>query len=309
MVERLVICRPTRMGEDENVTTIRKPTIAGTRIRDGSKIARKVVSVLLAVTFGAAIVQAALTVYQNQSTPGLYAERFNVAEALEIDTPEFGVASDAVGALGVEGNEVEMTPAFPVARTALVQDNWKYTVTIKERAVSSITSGAYEARLYVNDALKGTVFLKAGSNTTAIEGATVTWNLGATVEDAPLFVVKLRPFVQSAPLMEFSIKSSSSGPTWVGVSAPVNHTSITGVTNPALNAAVGDMAKITWTNDDSGFHNLRIKNPSGTVVAGPTANINTAGQSAVLSYVLPSAGTYQYSCEYHPSMAGSLVAA
>lgn len=282
---------------------------AETRRGARKRLGQKLVGFLLVTTFLGALVQAALVVYQNESMPGFYAERFNVAEAFDVDAPDFSVVSATAGALGVEGSEVQMTTSFPVARTALVKDNWRYTAIVKEKTANSVTAGAFQAQLYMNEVIQGTVYLKAGLNTTAVEGATVTWNLGPSIEAAPLFVVKLKPFIQSAPLKEFGIKSSATGPSWIGVSAPVNHTSITGATNPAMNVAVGDMAKITWTNDDSGFHNLRITNGAGTtVLAGPTPNVNTLGQSEVVSYVLPSAGTYKYSCQYHPSMTGDLVA-
>lgn len=267
---------------------------------------------LLALVLVATIAQGALVV-QNRSLPGLYAERYDGGDLFTIGTTVFESGANDRTPLGVEGNEVEMTDGYPEARTALTNGHQWYTAVIMERTASSVTSGTYSAQLYLQDLLKGTVFLRAGARTDKVDGATVIWDLGApaTVPASPLFVVRVSSFMPTlppGPARDFGIESIT-GDLWRGVSAPAGHANIAGTTNPTLNALVGDSVRITWTNQDGRSHALQITNPGGAVVAGPTATLGTSGQSATVVYGPPSAGTYRYACVFHGSMWGNLAVA
>jgi len=67
--------------------------------------------------------------------------------------------------------------------------------------------------------------------------------------------------------------------------------------NPAVtNIATGD--KITWKNEDSFTHDVTIDN-------GLFDKDIEAGQS--FSYTFNEAGTYEYHCDIHPSMKGTII--
>lgn len=272
--------------------------------------ARKVVTGLIVLTFLAGFAQAAMLIYQNNTTVMLHAERYNVGDGFMVDSTDLFAADSDVAALGTQGAEVEMTAAFPAARTALVRDNWVYQVVLKEKTPSSGSSGVFTAQLIVSGVpVASNVFVKQSTLDAAVEGVTIAWNLGVSVPDSPLFQVKLAPFVQVGPIVEYTLKSKADGSNvWEGVSPAA----IAGANGPALSATVGDTVKITVQNADANTHNFRIMNAGGAtpIVAGPTPDINVPTDQQTLTWVPSAAGTYQYECQYHKStMTGAITVA
>jgi plastocyanin len=68
--------------------------------------------------------------------------------------------------------------------------------------------------------------------------------------------------------------------------------------NPAsISASVGDV--ITWTNNDSAPH-------TATVRSDPTCTTDSLESGATGSIVFNTAGSYEFFCKIHPTMAGTI---
>lgn len=279
------------------------------RPKNRTDAARSTVATLLTATLFLTLAQAALVV-QNRPFPALYAERYDGGPPFTVGSTSFLVGTNDRPAMGVESNPVQMTDGFPDARTALTNGHQWYTAVISERTAASVTSGSYTVQVFVQEVLKGTVYVTAGTRTDKVDGATVTWDLGApnSMPTSPLFLVKVQALVPappSGPVKAFGLESMA-GDLWRGLSAPTGHANIAGVTNPTLSATTGDSVEIAWTNGDGRSHALQIRNPGGTVVAGPSPTLSNVGQSATVTYGPPSPGNYRYECVFHNGMWGSL---
>lgn len=73
-----------------------------------------------------------------------------------------------------------------------------------------------------------------------------------------------------------------------------------GFSPQTLRIKVGDT--ITWTNQDSVFHTVT---PYGTTLAGFGSSVLFAGQT--YAYNFRSFGTYNYYCQLHPEMTGTII--
>lgn len=85
-------------------------------------------------------------------------------------------------------------------------------------------------------------------------------------------------------------KGSGSGPSGAPGYAPDKVTVVIGVNNT-----------VTWTNDDIVAHTVTSVSGNGTVSSGNLA------PNATFTYTFSSAGTYDYYCEYHSWMSGTIV--
>jgi len=72
--------------------------------------------------------------------------------------------------------------------------------------------------------------------------------------------------------------------------------------NTAFNPSTKTIAagtKITWTNKDASTHDV--------VSATSAFSSPSMGQGATFSFTFAAAGTYNYSCTFHPGMNGTII--
>ncbi len=89
------------------------------------------------------------------------------------------VAASATGA--TSGAAIEMaTGASGSGNTGLTKANWYYQAVIEETGIDSVTSGTYQAELFLDGTTQGVIFFTQGTaNAAATEGVTLTWDIGA----------------------------------------------------------------------------------------------------------------------------------
>jgi plastocyanin len=73
-----------------------------------------------------------------------------------------------------------------------------------------------------------------------------------------------------------------------------------GFSQRTIKIKVGDT--VTWTNQDSVFHSVT---PYGTTLAGFGSSVLFTGQAYI--YNFRSVGTYNYYCQFHPEMTGTVI--
>ncbi len=154
------------------------------------------------------VVQAGtLTVYQNNSTAGLYGERFNVGENFFIESTAIRVAKDTLPAVGTQGSMLEITDGMPRGNTAVTRDQWTYEVVVKEAGLNSVTGGNYSVEVLMDDASLGKIFVTQQTvRTDKVEGAILSWLLGATINTNALFVISRLPGLAAHYLEEVEMQ-------------------------------------------------------------------------------------------------------
>jgi len=104
------------------------------------------------------------------------------------------------------------------------------------------------------------------------------------------------PTTASAPSPSPAAVASGSGPTIVV--KEVNATNMGGAFEPAsLTVHVGDT--VQWVNSSGNIHNVTF------ATGGITSPIMYAGEK--FSYTFSKAGTYRYTCTFHPGMDGTIL--
>lgn len=90
------------------------------------------------------------------------------------------------------GTAVEMALIPGSANTALSIGDWTYLMTVQELGIATVPSGTYEAELFVDGTSQGSLFFKQDTpDALSIEGATLTWSLGASLPTNGAYVVKI----------------------------------------------------------------------------------------------------------------------
>lgn len=95
------------------------------------------------------------------------------------------------------------------------------------------------------------------------------------------------------------------GETTLDISMGDNFFELDGEKNPVLAMPSGASVTINLTNDGIAIHNMRIDgedvkfDTKDDASSDPT--LVTVGQTAVLEWDAPEAGTYNYRCDFHPT--------
>ena len=268
---------------------------------------------LLAVTGFAAA--GAFTVKQRTEAASLHAERFNVGEMFVFEASAISPVIAGADAAGVVGAPVEMTAAFPVARTALTRDHWQYSVRIQETSVASALEGQYLVELQVDGATVATpvVIGQASAQASVLEGVVAVFDLGDTILPSSLYYVTVKKYTPPATVVSYALDTGYEGSDnrWIGVGGSIDN-----IFNPSLSVALGNAVAITITNADDkdvSGHNIGVKDAAGTRVAGwapATGYVDAVGETATLSWTPSAAGTYTYLCQLHPTqMTGTITVA
>lgn len=247
----------------------------------------------------AAAAASAITVTQRTDVLNVFAERIDLSQKLVLGTGAILPAPSALGATA----PVELDAAMPAARTAILRDQWTYAVDVREASADALPSGAFVVSLLVDNAPAGAVRVEQrAANPGAIEGARVTFNLGAALQPSALYYVEVKPDAAGGPTVAFVVRSVA-GPKWEGVGG-----SIEGVANPSLSLPLGATLRLTARNADGGFHDVGIRDAGGSVVTPPgwSDDVDAAGEEVTLAWTPSAAGTYSYACKYHSSMVGAL---
>jgi plastocyanin len=99
--------------------------------------------------------------------------------------------------------------------------------------------------------------------------------------------------------------SSSAGSAGVSVEIPkgagTGPSAAPGYAPDKITLVIGVNNTVTWTNDDTVAHTVTSVSGNGTVSSGNLA------PGATYTFTFPSPGTYDYYCEYHSWMAGTVV--
>ena len=103
----------------------------------------------------------------------------------------------------------------------------------------------------------------------------------------------------------FAFSSSNAGGSTVSVSIPKGVGSTQGLNYDPASVTVAKGGKVTWTNNDPVPHTVTstFNIPSGAT-GFDSGNMN---QNATYTTTFTVAGTYQYTCTYHPWMHGTVV--
>lgn len=265
---------------------------------------KKIAALLALVAVAGLAAASALTVKQRQDTVTLHAERYTVGELFVVEGSALAPVPATLGALGVVGSPVEMTAANATARTPLVQDQWMYSVVVREANAGAVTGGQFSVELQLNGQSVGTVLASQNAaDATAIEGIRASFGIGPTVDRSSLYYVVVKPYVPLGPTLSYTVRSNPNGNyTWVGVGG-----SIDGQVGPSIAAALGTTIQMTARNADGIAHNLGFR--SGSALVNPpgwSPTITADGEEATLAWTPSAAGTYTYACQFHASMTGTI---
>jgi len=250
------------------------------------------------------VAASSITVMDRKDTDSVYAERFSIAGSFEVKDSHVWVAKAARTAVGVVGAPGEMTPTPPEVRTALAKDQWVYTATVEESGPASVAAGNFTAELFLDEVSLGkVVFAQGEPEPGAVEGVKASFGIGAGLPTSGLYYIEVRALLATGPTVAYTVRSNPAADlTWVGVGGDID-----GAVNPPLSLAAGSVLSLTARNGDGIAHNIGIKDASGTLVAGWTADIENSGDQVVLSWAPSVAGTYTYLCKYHAgTMKGTL---
>lgn len=281
-----------------------------------------------ALALGALLAQAGSLPIASFQLEAAYAERVESSERLAVvatelaifpaeSEPRPGSAPLAVpcvpdtpldGALPpVPSCLMEMSGGMPLVMDDASVGNWTYTVSVRERYPESAPAGArFEVELLLSGASRGRVEIAQWiAEPLALEGARVRFDVGRDAPLSPQFVVLVRPVVAVAG--EFDLRAVTNEQlqtVWKGEGGDID-----GVQNPTLVGKAGESMRIKIRHDDAGDapHNLRIRNATGAVVAGPTQTITSQSPRAQLDWTPTTPGTYTYECAFHrPIQSGSI---
>lgn len=253
---------------------------------------------LLALALTGAAAASAITVTQRSDTMNVFAERVDLAQHLTLGATRIQPAPGNMAAV----SPVEMSPTIPIARTAVTRDHWTYTVQVREALLGSLHGGNVKVSLFVDGEPRGSVILEQEApESSQLEGADVTFDIGPSLSPDALYYLEIKPFAFEGPTVSFSLKSVA-GPAWKGVGGE-----IAGATNPTLTVPLGSTLRLTAQNDDSGFHNIGLKDGDAVVdPPGWSEHIDGKGESVTLAWTPEEAGTYAYVCQVHPGMGGGV---
>lgn len=260
------------------------------------------------------------TVVRSSDVEAVYAERVALPLRLEIGATELGVlAATPTGAGGAAQAPVcvedaptglpaggaascaaEMSEANPLAWARVAPGNRTYTVLVRERFAEAVPAGAaFDVALAIDGVPVATVRIaQVVSDPLVAEGARVMFDVGRAQLAAPSFVVKVSAVVEDAgtTVLE-AITDVDLNFRWRGDGGDIE-----GKINPALSGTVGVAMTFRIVHADpttETAHNLRIKDASGAVVAGPTADIEPSSPTATLLWTPAAPGAYRYECRYH----------
>lgn len=245
-----------------------------------------------------AVTAANLTVNRRSDVSSLYAERFDVGERFTVTDPVIAPAALTRTALGVAESPAEIAGGNPEARTALTQDQWMYTVTVRESAVDSVATGRFTIELSLDGNSLGVLHVEQEiRQADTAEGVRASFAVGASLPQSGLYYLVVKPFVPTANTVEFVLESEPGGALrWIGRGG-----SIEGVQNPTLAAISGETLRLRAKNGDGLVHNIGIK--SGATLINPpgwSTNIASTGDEIVIGWSAL-AGSYEYQCQYHPT--------
>lgn len=93
------------------------------------------------------------------------------------------LAALPISAAGTTSGTALEIALVPVTSTEAVGiGDWYYKVTVAELGIATLTSGTYEATLYIDGADQGSLFFKQDTaNAAAIETAVLQWDLGSSL--------------------------------------------------------------------------------------------------------------------------------
>jgi hypothetical protein len=294
-----------------------------------ARLVTRVPALVVALVLGALLVQATgLPVTRTRGLDAAYAERMDLGDILVVSgttleifpaetNPRPGsallgppcVENSAAPVFfgGVASCPAELAEVAPLAWSALAVGNWVYTVTLRERSASSAPAGsAFVVELLYDGVSRGSVYVtQSVANDRLAESASVAFDIGRAAPKSPQFVILVRsaqPIAGSYTLR--AVNDVDLQFRWQGQGGETD-----GQMSPTLHGTVGAPLSIRNLYDEvaGGTHNLRVKDPSNAVIAGPTSNIDTDHREALLEWTPTDAGTFRYECKYHfPSQFGSI---
>lgn len=255
--------------------------------------------VALAVLVVAGAVTAAnLTVNRRSDVSSLYAERYDVGDRFVVSDPTIAPAAASAEAIGYEESPREITSGFPAARTALVADQWVYTVLVKENAVAAVAAGRFTIELALDGNSLGVLHVEQSANQAElVEGVKASFAVGPNLPTSGLYYLVVKAFTPAGTIIEYVIESEPSGSLkWIGRGG-----SIEGQENPAIALLAGETLRLKAKNGDGIVHNVGIK--SGASLVSPpgwSANVAATGDETTIGW-LATAGAFEYQCQYHPT--------
>lgn len=266
---------------------------------------KKIVVAIVAAALVSSLATVAMISLVSKNNPKfMHAEQFSL-DSFVGDTSDLSFVGQNATAKGTATSPVELTDPVAVANTALTKNDWTYTLTLKEKTPAGIAAGTFKAELFVsgetlNNQPAGAVYLtQADSNATAIEGAAVTWDIGSSMPDTPLFVVKVSTYTPTGNTITYTLESANVGGNyvWVGVGGTID-----GKTNPTLNVTFGDTVHFVSRHGsgsaDTAPHRLDVDDSSDTQVAGGS-DVVKGGPDSVFDWTPGAVGAYTYDCYYH----------
>lgn len=223
----------------------------------------------------------------------LHAQRVDITDRFEIVRLE--LAPSLIDAR--PSSPVEMSEIMPPAHTALRFGDWAYTVTMRERAADGVNEGVFDVRLDLAGETIGIVRIVQGlENPLLQEGVSVMFDVGHALPPAPLLVVSVREIPQGPVIHLTSAINAQFQYVW--------HDDA-GAENPTIALSTGEAALFVVTNGEgTAPHNFRIND--GTNPPPTTPDVVDIGDEESLVWTPPSAGTFQYLCQYHPTMKGNI---
>ena len=127
----------------------------------------------------------------------------------------------------------------------------------------------------------------------AIAGYFFLFNKTKSTED----IVPVTNQEETAPVTQVPPASSAPAPTTTLAPTPVSVSIASFAFSPAT-MTVKKGTKVTWTNNDQAPHTV-----TGDV-SGPSSP--TLANGASYSFIFTNEGTFQYHCNFHPSMKGTV---
>jgi plastocyanin len=152
--------------------------------------------------------------------------------------------------------------------------------------------------------------------------AYVTWISGQYLGNSNIFLSKVefgkdvrpatasptRPSTTNAPTTG-TTPAGGSGSTSVSIVSGASSQTTTAFTPNPLNVKVGDT--VTWTNDDSQPHTITSGKGSSDAEKGKVFDsspnlTNLMAPKATFKHTFTAAGTFEYFCQLHPNMVGTV---
>jgi plastocyanin len=254
---------------------------------------------LLAIVLVASVASGApILVTSNTSLDVVHAERLDVTARFEVSDIALTIAPLDAPASGT----VEITEAMTPGGTAVQAKHAVYTATVREREPASVASGLFLVELARDDGAAAAVLLAQNvSDPAAREGARIAFDVGAPA-GAALFTLVVR----EAPEGSLQVDLTS------GFDAALNYVwkGPDGTVNPDVSSTTGREIRFHIVDGEgTSPHNIRVKDADGRVVAGPSQDIENAGDEETLAWTPSAPGTYHYECRYHSTMKGQVTIA